>query len=190
MLLDHSDDIQANHPELLGQRLPRGRRRQRQIFGELGNDVIQGDGYVDGLRAADRTRTTADRDAIAQLPTLLADGPTGTRIGAWRTRLGCTGTASVNEICDPVGALVVHRVVRGAARDGERLHRGQRRQRHDLRRPRPGRHRRRQLRPLRPRRRVRHDRRPDRHLARRRHLGRRHASSRSPARRSRRRPGR
>ena len=168
-----------NHPELLGQRLHRGRRRQRQIFGQLGNDVIQGDGV---RRRPDRAADLHARPdgRLDALPALLADGPAGTRIGAWRHAGGCTGTAASTRSATRSARSSSTRRSRRRT-DGERLHRGQRRQRHDLRRPRPGRHRRRQLRPLRPRRRVRHDRRPDRHVARRRHLGRRHACSRSRA---------
>ncbi len=48
-LLDHSDDIQANHPELWGDDYIAGGAGSDEIFGQLGNDVIQGDGYVNGL---------------------------------------------------------------------------------------------------------------------------------------------
>ena len=117
------------------------------IFGQLGQRRHP------GRRLRRRARPHAvhaqpDR-APTPRPTRARRRPDRDAIGAWRTPVGCIGTAGVNEICDPVGALVVHPVVRGDDhRRRRRLHRGQRRQRHDLRRPRPGRHRRRQLRPF------------------------------------------
>ena len=48
VLLDHSDDIQANHPELWGNDYLAGGAGNDMMFGELGNDVIQGDGAIDG----------------------------------------------------------------------------------------------------------------------------------------------
>jgi Ca2+-binding RTX toxin-like protein len=45
-LLDHSDDIQANHTELFGNDYVAGGAGEDEIFGQLGNDVIQGDGKI------------------------------------------------------------------------------------------------------------------------------------------------
>ena len=82
------------------------------IFGQLGDDTIQGDGSIEA-RAAGASRVPA----------------------VWRR-----GSRS--------GDLVVDRPASRPSSDGDRLHRGRRRQRRDLRRPRPGRHHRRQLRPV------------------------------------------
>ena len=160
VLLDHSDDIQANHPELWGNDYLAGGAGDDMIFGELGNDVIQGDGAVDGLRARATTRRRTRDAKFSDLPALLADGPAGTRIGAWRNPARAPARRARTRSATRSARSSSTRPSRRTT-DGERLHRGQRRQRHDLRRPRPGRHRRRQLRPLRPRRPVRHAQQPD-----------------------------
>ena len=77
-LLDHSDAIQANHPELWGSDYLAGGAGDDEIWGELGDDVIQGDGYVDGLvlEAYTHSLTAAD-----PRPVLL---PAAIRLGGWR----------------------------------------------------------------------------------------------------------
>ena len=81
-LLDHSDDIEAEHPDLWGDDYIAGGSGSDEIYGQLGGDVIQGDGYVDGL-----VLVTYDHDMTAAdpFPVLLPDGVDGTRIGAWRS---------------------------------------------------------------------------------------------------------
>ena len=116
-----------------------------EIWGQLGNDVIQGDGQVDSytdgtgtplLRLRRERRGHDRRGPAAGLPAGRPDRHAHRRLA--RTARRTTTTS-----------LVVHPSIERHARTRRRrLHRGQRRQRHDLRRPRPGRHRRRQLRPL------------------------------------------
>ena len=55
MLLDHSADIEANHPELFGNDFIAGGAGEDEIFGQLGDDIIQGDGTI-GLGANLPTR--------------------------------------------------------------------------------------------------------------------------------------
>jgi Ca2+-binding RTX toxin-like protein len=110
VLLDHSDAIQ-NDPafwNLWGSDYLAGGAGDDMVFGELGNDVIQGDGAIDGLVLPGYSHDPATLTRFSQLPALLPDGPSGSRIGAWRTPVGCTGTPRQDEICDPVGTLVVH----------------------------------------------------------------------------------
>ncbi|HQF94492.1 MAG TPA: Calx-beta domain-containing protein [Microthrixaceae bacterium] len=79
-LLDHSDDIEKNHPELWGDDYIAGGAGNDMIFGQLGNDVIQGDGAIDGLVFAPYSHQIV----AGQRPSLLPYGVGGTRIGAWR----------------------------------------------------------------------------------------------------------
>ncbi|MGD8331142.1 MAG: calcium-binding protein, partial [Acidobacteriota bacterium] len=55
-LLDHSDAIEAGNPELFGDDAIAGGSEEDEIFGQLGNDTIQGDGDLakqfDGLGAS------------------------------------------------------------------------------------------------------------------------------------------
>ena len=85
-LLDHSNDIQANHTELWGDDYIAGGAGDDEIWGELGNDVVQGDGYVDGLVLKPYTHNLT---AASPRPVLL---PVETRIGAWRD--GSTDTTT------------------------------------------------------------------------------------------------
>ena len=48
-LLDHSDAIESGRPDLWGDDYIAGGAGADEIWGQLGADVIQGDGYVDGL---------------------------------------------------------------------------------------------------------------------------------------------
>ena len=94
-LLDHSDDDPGDPPRRSGATTTsRAAPAHDEIWGELGNDVIQGDGYVDGLRARCTLPTAHGADVEGRRPRgpagVLADGPTGTRIGAWRDRLETT----------------------------------------------------------------------------------------------------
>ena len=57
-LLDHSDPIEAGRPELWGDDYIAGGAGADEIWGQLGDDVIQGDGYVDGLVLVAPTCTT------------------------------------------------------------------------------------------------------------------------------------
>ena len=94
-LLDHSDTIEADRPDLWGDDYIAGGAGSDEIYGELGNDVIQGDGRVNGLvlevssfgRDGEFLLTVAGRPIAASdlWPHLLPDGPTGQRIGAWRS---------------------------------------------------------------------------------------------------------
>ena len=99
-------------------------RHDDLIFGQLGNDVIQGDG-------GDRVRRRRQRPP---------------HVGASRTPRRLRRA----RVCDLVGAArpSCAELRGGHGRPG--LHRGRRRQRHHVRRPRPGRHPRRQLRLLQP----------------------------------------
>ena len=120
-----------------------------EIFGQLGNDVIQGDGTIGVARAA---RDFADNLAAAQLSLTRADGSTVaitdfTHFGADRGAVP-TNAADFGFSMDPSGDLTVQCQLRRRSRR-RRLHRRQRRQRRDLRQPGPGRHHRRQLRPVR-----------------------------------------
>jgi Ca2+-binding RTX toxin-like protein len=102
------------------------------LFGQLGNDTLQGDGSIDYIshRYVDDALATID-------PALL-----GGRVTAYRTPgAPCTVAGG---ICDPIGPLTVYPSYE-AATDGDDYIEGRRRQRHRVRRPRPGRHRRRQL---------------------------------------------
>ena len=90
-LLDHSDAIQANRPDLWGDDYLAGGAGNDEIYGQLGRDVIQGDGQVDSYTDAQgRTHffvfvaSTYGTTATGPRPVLLPDGPAGTRIGAWR----------------------------------------------------------------------------------------------------------
>jgi Ca2+-binding RTX toxin-like protein len=80
-LLDHSDSIQANRPDLWGDDHLAGGAGDDEIFGQLGHDVIQGDGAIDGLVLVPYAHDITAADAR---PVLLLDGPNGTRVGAWR----------------------------------------------------------------------------------------------------------
>ncbi|MDQ0612685.1 hypothetical protein QF046_000326 [Microbacterium sp. W4I4] len=71
------------------------------LFGQLGDDVIQGDGDLDRAR-----RRWIDDHAPA------------VRVGASRTPLGCIGTPGASLLCDYTGVLVVVPAVE-AATDGE-----------------------------------------------------------------------
>ena len=159
-LLDHSDAIETGRPDLWGDDYIAGGAGADEIWGQLGADVIQGDGRIDGLVLAALSAQPDRRQPAARVPPRRAGRHAHRRLAARDDEHGHRPGRS------PVG--------RG--HDGRRrLHRGQRRRRHDLRRPRPGRHRRRQLRPvpLRPARPARLDLRPDGALARGRRLGRR-----------------
>ncbi|MGB7818284.1 MAG: Calx-beta domain-containing protein, partial [Ornithinibacter sp.] len=94
-LLDHSDDIEQIPDDpalrLWGDDYLAGGAGDDEIFGQLGRDVIQGDGQVDSYRDAAGTMhylvfvaSTYGTTAAGPRPELLPDGPTGTRIGAWR----------------------------------------------------------------------------------------------------------
>ncbi len=91
-LLDHSDDIQANHPELWGDDYIAGGAGNDEIWGQLGADVIQGDGAIDGYVLYDYDHATRTGSGLAVFLTtaFLPDGPGGvigrnvSRIGAWR----------------------------------------------------------------------------------------------------------
>jgi hypothetical protein len=99
------------------------------LFGQLGDDTIQGDGAIAPAfaRAVDNAGET-----------VLSTTVVTTHASASRSPDGCTGPAGAL-VCDYVGDLDTVPVVRGD--DGRRgLHRGQRRERHGLRQPRPGRH--------------------------------------------------
>ena len=92
VLLDHSDEIEANRPDLWGDDHLAGGSGSDEIWGQLGDDVIQGDGQVDSdvddLGVADwfvLEPYTHDLTAADPRPALLPDGPAGTRIGAWRS---------------------------------------------------------------------------------------------------------
>jgi hypothetical protein len=71
------------------------------LFGQLGDDVMQGDGDID--RAYRRW---------------IDDHTQAIHVGASRTPLGCVGTAGVNLVCDYTGVLVVVPSIE-AATDGE-----------------------------------------------------------------------
>ncbi|MCB1899938.1 MAG: hypothetical protein KDH16_11645, partial [Rhodocyclaceae bacterium] len=74
MLLDHSDDIELNHPESYGNDYIAGGAGEDEIFGQLGDDVIQGDGTI-GLGASLPARLSyADNLAAAQLSVTRSDG--------------------------------------------------------------------------------------------------------------------
>ena len=107
-------------------------RRHDLLFGQLGNDVIQGDGGID---AASPRWWTTRRHAY--------------HVGA-SARRSAASAPPARWSATYTGVLVGHRLVRGGHRR-RGLHRGQRRQRRDLRRTRPGRHRRRLERLLLPR---------------------------------------
>ena len=132
-----------------------------EIYGQLGNDVIQGDGAVTARPSTLRPQP----DAVSRRRSRHAR-PDGRLPGVTARRQASAPVADELDQTSTGRSSSTRRSRRADRR--RRLHRGQRRQRHDLRRPRPGRHRRRQLRPLPlwPRRRVRHDRRPARRLAR------------------------
>jgi hypothetical protein len=70
VLLDHSDDIEANHPELFGNDYIAGGAGEDEIFGQLGNDVIQGDGIIGVQAGADFAKNLA----AAQLSLTRSDG--------------------------------------------------------------------------------------------------------------------
>ena len=78
-LLDHSDDIQANRPELFGNDYIAGGAGEDEIFGQLGNDVIQGDGTI-GVGWLDAAGSLLDQAgytrnlAAAQLSLTRLDG--------------------------------------------------------------------------------------------------------------------
>ena len=100
------------------------------IFGQNGNDVIQGDGSIDlrpGRPASVRQHGAvgAVEHAVREPRRRLPRRPPARRSGS-----------------NAVGRQPRHR--------RQRLHRGRRRQRHRLRQPGPGRHHRRQLEPVRP----------------------------------------
>jgi Ca2+-binding RTX toxin-like protein len=69
-LLDHSDDIQAHRPELFGDDYIAGGAGEDEIFGQLGNDVIQGDGTVGVAAGTEFARNLA----AAQLSLTRSDG--------------------------------------------------------------------------------------------------------------------
>ncbi|MGB7962858.1 MAG: calcium-binding protein, partial [Propionicimonas sp.] len=87
-LLDHSDDIEANHSELWGSDYLAGGPGADEIFGQLGDDLIMGDGRVDGLVLATydpETMTAATHRTQAEgspNPALLTRSTH--LVGAWR----------------------------------------------------------------------------------------------------------
>ena len=70
VLLDHSDDVEANHPELFGNDYIAGGAGEDEIFGQLGNDVIQGDGTIGVQAGADFAKNLV----AAQLSLTRSDG--------------------------------------------------------------------------------------------------------------------
>lgn len=88
-ILDHSDTSEAAGGDTLtslwGSDYLAGGPGADEIFGQLGDDVVMGDAYVDGLVLEEYVHETMT--AASPRPALLTDGPTGTRVGAWR---GCT----------------------------------------------------------------------------------------------------
>ncbi len=75
-LLDHSDDIQTNHPELFGNDYIAGGGGEDEIFGQLGHDVIQGDGTIGVGKDLPFRLSYDDNLAAAQLSVRKADGST------------------------------------------------------------------------------------------------------------------
>ena len=100
-LLDHSDDDPGEPPRACGATTTsRAAPGSDEIFGQLGNDVIQGDGYVDGLVL---TPTRHRRDD-ARLTVLAASRgttaigcrrPVGARIGAQRLAASAPGVDEI-----------------------------------------------------------------------------------------------
>ena len=70
-LLDHSDTIQ-DRPELWGDDYIAGGAGADEIWGQLGNDVIQGDGRIDGLVLAAYPHNLT---AAGPRPVFLPGGP-------------------------------------------------------------------------------------------------------------------
>ena len=72
MLLDHSDVIESNNPELFGNDYIAGGAGEDEIFGQLGNDVMMGDGTI-GVEAGDEF---ARRFEASQISITRTDGTT------------------------------------------------------------------------------------------------------------------
>ncbi|HQV08466.1 MAG TPA: calcium-binding protein, partial [Thauera sp.] len=102
MLLDHSDDIELNHPESYGNDYIAGGAGEDEIFGQLGDDVIQGDGTI-GLGASLPARLSyADNLAAAQLSVTRSDGSMldvkdFTAYDAWRNTVA-SGIGGLNVV--------------------------------------------------------------------------------------------
>jgi Ca2+-binding RTX toxin-like protein len=91
------------------------------VFGELGNDTIQGDGSIDFVAHQmydDSTATTSATHFDARFPGSYDPNNLLGRVTSYRSGAGCTGTPGVNLICVPTGAETMYPSI-GRASDSE-----------------------------------------------------------------------